>query len=88
MGARHAEVNTIGEEKSAGGRVIELLAIVTLDVEDGGGTLSFNIGKKVGQSREGVGFKAKWVNPNIVRTIIKNNKIIFETRNSNDGGCP
>lgn len=48
MGARHAEVNTIGEEKSAGGRVIELLAIVTLDVEDGGGTLSFNIGKKSG----------------------------------------
>lgn len=42
----------------------------------------------MGEGGKGVGFKAKRVSPNIVRTIVKNDKIIFETRNPNDRRCP
>lgn len=88
VGARHAELNTAGEEEGAGGGVIKLAAIVTLDIANGGGKLSFNIGEKLGQGGKGVGFEAKLESPNIVRAIIKNDKIIFETRNANDRRCP
>lgn len=66
------------------GGVIKLAAILTFDVADIGEKLSFNIGEKVGQGGKGVGFKAKRESPNIVRKIVKNDKIIFENRNAND----
>lgn len=88
VGARHAEVNTVGEEEGAGGGVIKLAGIVILNIANGGGKLSFNIGEKLGQGGKGVGFEAKRESPNIVRAIIKNDKIIFKTRHTENWGGP
>jgi hypothetical protein len=74
---RHAEGNTVGEEERAGRRIVKFMAIVTLNTLDGGAKLRANISEKVRKSGKCLGFEAKWKSPNVVRTIIKNNKIIF-----------
>ena len=53
----HAQVNTVGEEKGARARVVELPAIVTLDGLDACAELGRHIGEKVRQGGKRVRFK-------------------------------
>lgn len=46
-------MNTVSEEKGAGGEVIKLAAIVTLYVANGGGELGLHKGKKMRDGIEG-----------------------------------
>lgn len=46
MRARHPKVNTVGEKERAGGGVVELTTVVTLNAADVSGKLSFDISKK------------------------------------------
>ena len=43
MWARHLEVNTVGEKEGAGGGIVELTAVVTLNAADVSVKMSFNI---------------------------------------------
>jgi hypothetical protein len=54
---RHSELCAIRHEEEAGGRVVKLTPVVTLDSFDRPTKLSRHIGKEMGQSREGVRFK-------------------------------
>jgi hypothetical protein len=51
------------QEEDAGGRVVKLTSIVTLDSFDSPAELSRHIGKKIGQSSEGVKFKFQGKSP-------------------------
>ena len=68
--------------------MIELAAIVALDGLDRGAKLCAHISKKVKKSGKSVRLKAKRKCPNIMSTIVKNNKIIFVTGHTNNRGCP
>jgi hypothetical protein len=83
--ARHAEDYTLGKEERVGQGVIELVAIVALDGLNRGAKLCAHISKNVRKSGKSVRLKAKRKCPNIVRTIIKNNKIIFITGHTCNG---
>jgi hypothetical protein len=82
------ECNTVGEEERAGLRIIKFTAIVALDALDGGAKLRANIYEKIRKGGKCLGFEAKRKSSNAVRTIIKNNKIIFVSRHTNNWRGP
>jgi hypothetical protein len=47
VGTQHLELNTVREEESAGGGVIKILAIVTLNANDGASKLRGYVSKEV-----------------------------------------
>jgi hypothetical protein len=55
--SRHPELCAVRQEEEAGGRVVKLTPIVTLDSFDSPTELNRHIGKEMGQSSEGVRFK-------------------------------
>ena len=57
VGARHAEMDTMGKEEYAGGGVVELTPIVALDCLDGGVKLGRHKGKEVSERRKSIRFK-------------------------------
>ena len=59
---------------------IKLAAVVTLNVLHSGAKLSTHKGEKVSQSRKGVRFEAQGQHPLIMREFIKNEQIIFVSR--------
>ena len=69
----------MGEEECAGAGVVELPTIVALDGFHGGTKLSTHIGEEVSQSSKGVRLKAQGGRPEIMRTIIKYEQVIFES---------
>jgi hypothetical protein len=60
---RHLELCAVRQEEEAGGRVIKLAPVVALDRFDSPAELSRHIGKKMGQSSEGVRFKIQGKSP-------------------------
>jgi hypothetical protein len=47
VGARHPELDAMGEEEGAGGGVIELASIIVMDTPDGATKLRGYVGKEV-----------------------------------------
>jgi len=84
---RHAKCNTVGEKERAGCRIVKFAAIVALDALDGGAELSVNICEKIGKSGERLGFFTEGKSPNVMGTIIQNNKIIFVPRHTDNRRC-
>jgi hypothetical protein len=74
----------MGEEERAGRRVIKLTAIVALDGLDGGAKLRACISEKIGQDLKRLRFETKGKSPSEMGAVIKNNKIIFITRCTNN----
>jgi hypothetical protein len=60
---RHPELCAVQQEEDAGGRVVKLMSIATLDRFDSPTELSRYIGKEIGQSSEGVRFKFQGKSP-------------------------
>src|SRR6266542_2071956 len=85
---RHPEKRAMGEQEGAGGGVIKLAPVVTLDGLDSAAELDSNIGEKIGQSVIHVRFKFEREGPQIMSEIIKKNQIVFITRHANNWGCP
>ena len=65
VGARHAQLNATGKEESAGGGVIELTPVVTLDGLNGEGELSGHPGKKVKKGGERLRLGAQRKSPRV-----------------------
>jgi hypothetical protein len=78
----------VGEKERAGQGIVKFRTIIALDTLDGGAKLSVNICKKIGKSRKLLGFLAEGKSPNVMGTIIQNNKIIFVPRHTNKWRCP
>ena len=75
------------EEERAGRRIVKFTTIITLDTLDGGVKLCACIGKEIGEDRERLGLEMKWESPNIMRTIIEDNKIVLVTGDTDHGRC-
>ena len=75
--AGHAQLDAVSEEEGAGTRVIELAAIVALNSLDGDTKLCAHVREEVRKSRKSVRFKAQRKSPQEMRTVIKNNQVIF-----------
>jgi hypothetical protein len=81
-GARHEQ----GRTASCGG-VVELTPIVTLDALNLAIELSADKRKELGDSQKGVRLQTQRKSLRVVPKIIKNDKIIFRTRDANNGRC-
>ena len=84
VGARHAKVNALGEEKVTGARVVKLFPVIALNRLDVGAKLSGGVGDEVSERAESVRFKAQGESPQIVSAIIKYDQIIFVTGNTDN----
>jgi hypothetical protein len=78
----------VREEESAGGGVIKLASIITLDTPDGAGKLHGHKGKEVGEGGEGVRLLAQWKSPWVVGAIIEDDQVILVTRGTWNTGGP
>jgi hypothetical protein len=82
MGAWEAHGDAMTDEESAGSRIVKFTPIVALNTFDGATELGFNISKEIWHCLKGVRFKVKWKGPKILWAIIKNDKIILVTGNT------
>ena len=71
VGARHAEMDAMSEEKHAHAEVVELAAVVALDGLDDDAELSTDMGEEVLQSGESVRLLAQRKSPQIMRAVIE-----------------
>ena len=78
----------MGEKECAGLRIVEFTAVVALDALDGGAKLRANISEKIRKSGKCLGFEAERKSPNVVGAIIKNDQILFVSRQTNNWRCP
>jgi hypothetical protein len=86
--ARHSQLDTVREEESTGGGVIELTIIVTLDGLDGKAELSRHPGEKVEKSGKSIRLGTQGKSPRIMRELIDHHKIVFVARNADDRRSP
>ena len=75
-------MNPIDKEEDTGAGVVKFTAIVALDTLHRDAKLGADIGEKIRQGRKSVRLLAQGESPNIMREIIKNNKVIRMTRNT------
>jgi hypothetical protein len=75
--ARHPQLHPVGEKEGAGGRVIELPTIVTLDGLNGEAELSGHPDEEVAEGGESFRLGTQRESPHIMRKIIKHHKIVF-----------
>jgi hypothetical protein len=78
--ARHPQVHPVGEKEGAGGGVIELPTIVTLDGLNGEAELSGHPDEEVAEGGESFRLGTQRESPHIMRKIIKHHKIVFVDR--------
>ena len=78
----------MGEKERAGLGIIKFTAIVALDALDGGAELGVNKSEEIGKGGKNLGFEAERKRPNVVGAIIKNYRIIFIARHTNNWGGP
>ena len=77
VGARHTELNAVGEEERARGGVVELVPVVTLNGLNGTTKLSGHPGEEVGKRLESFGFKAQRKSSRVMGKIINNHQVVF-----------
>jgi hypothetical protein len=80
----HPQDNPTGGKKCAGGGVVELTTIATLDDFDGAAKLRENKDEKIEQGGKCVGFHTQSKCSHKMRAIIKNNQIILAPRNTDN----
>jgi hypothetical protein len=81
-------LDAVREEESAGGGVIKLTSIITLDTLDGATKLRGYKGKEVGESGEGVRLQAQRKSPRVVGAVIEDDQVILVTRDTQNSRGP
>jgi hypothetical protein len=81
-------MDALSEEKVTGTRVVEFFPIVALDRLDTCVKLSGDMGDELSQRAESVRFESQRKCPQVMSAVIKNNQIIFITRNTDNWGSP
>jgi hypothetical protein len=87
VGTRHAKLDAVREEESAGG-VIKLASIITLDVPDGAAKLCGHKGEEVGEGGEDVRLLAQQKSSRVVGAVIEDDQVILVTRDTRNRGGP
>jgi hypothetical protein len=82
------QLDAVGEEERAGGVVIELMAIITLEGTDWATELGGDPGEEVGEGGGCVGLQPKWESLEKMREIVQNDQIVFVTREAEDRRGP
>jgi hypothetical protein len=78
----------VKEEESAGGGVIKLTTIVTLDGLDGKAELCGHPSEEVKECGKSIRLRTQGKSPRIMRKIIDHHKIVLIARNTDDRRCP
>jgi hypothetical protein len=86
VGTRHSKLDVVREEESAGGGVIKLASIITLDAPDDAIKLRGYKGKEVGEDGEGVGLLVQRESSRVVGAVIENDQVILVTRDTRNRG--
>jgi hypothetical protein len=81
-------MDALSEEELPGARVVELAPVVALDNLDACAELGGGVGDEVSERVECVRFEAQGKSPQIMSAIIKNDQIIFITRNADNWRGP
>jgi hypothetical protein len=88
VGAIKMKKNTMGEKENFIGSIIKFVTIITLNKSHKKTTVHESILLKVCKDCVNIQLGTERKGPNIVQIIINNNKMIFETRNTNYRRCP
>ena len=88
VGRGHTQLDTTREEERAGGMVIELTPVVTLDGLNGEAELSGHSGEEVGERGERLRLGAQRKGPKIVREIIEDHQVVLVPRDAGDRRSP
>lgn len=75
----------MSKEEVVSGIVVNLIAVITLDVFYGRMEMSGNVGKKVYEGGEYVGLEPEWESPKKMHEIIQANEVIFESGDARNG---
>jgi hypothetical protein len=84
----HPEVHAMSKEELPQEGVVELTPIVALDTLNLAAELSANKREELGDSRKSVRLQTQRKSLRVVQKIIKNDKVIFGTRDANNKRCP
>jgi hypothetical protein len=84
----HAQLNTTRQEERAGGVVVELTPVVTLDGLNGEAELSGHPGKEVEEGGKSLRLRTKRESPRVMGEIINHYKIVLESRDARNRGGP
>jgi hypothetical protein len=82
VGTRHAQLDTAREEERAGGGVIKLTPVVTLDGLNGEAELSGHPGEEVGDRGERLRLGAQRKGPRVVREVVQHHQIVLVARDA------
>jgi hypothetical protein len=88
VGTRHLKLEAVREEESAGGEVIKLAAIITLDAPDSAAKLCGHKGEEVGEGGEVVELLTHQKGPQVVGAVIEDDQVILVTRDTQNKGGP
>jgi hypothetical protein len=78
--ARETQLDAMGEKERAGGVILELAAVVTLQGTDWAVKLGGDPGEEVCEGGERVGLQSKRKSPKKMGKVIQNHQILFITR--------
>jgi hypothetical protein len=78
--ARETQLDAMSEKERAGGVIVELAAVVTLQGTDRAVKLGGDPGEEVCEGGECVGFQSKRKSPKKMGKIIQDHQIVFITR--------
>jgi hypothetical protein len=88
VGARHAQLDTTGEEEGASSGVIKLTPIVTLHGLDGEAKLGGHPCKEVAKSGECIGLGTQEKSPGVMGEVINHNQVVLVARHAKYRRCP
>jgi len=88
VGRGHTQLDTAREEERAGGMIIELTPVVTLDGLNGEAELSGHPGEEVGERGERLRLGAQRKGLRIVREVIEDYQVVLVPRDAGDRRSP
>ena len=88
VGARHTELNAVGEKERMRGGVVELAPIVTLNGLNGTTKLSGHPSEEVRERLESIRFQAQGKSPGVMGKIIDNHQVVLISQYTENGRGP
>jgi hypothetical protein len=88
VGTRETQLDAVSEEERAGGVVVELAAIVTLQGTDRAAELGGYPGKEVSEGGKRVGLQPKGESPKEMGVVIQNDQVVLVAGEAKNRRCP
>jgi hypothetical protein len=88
VGTGHAQLDTARKEERAGGGIIKLTPVVTLDGLNGEAELSRHPGEEVGDRGERLRLEAQRKSPRVVREVVQHHQVVLVPRDAGHRRSP